>query len=245
MEEEEEKEGLFEDARKNKVVTDYTEEATLKSIEQSLERLQTDRLDIVYVHDVSPDFHGEEWTAKFEEAKKGAFRVLNRLREEGVIKSWGLGVNTTEPIERAMELEETKPDISLSATQYTLLQHEKALQNMMPTAEQNNVDIVVGSPYNSGVLLGGDHFNYEKAGSEILERVEQLKEIGQKHDVSLKAAALQFSTAHPAVKSVIPGSTRPDRIKEDLEMIQKEIPKSFWNELLERGLISPKAPLPH
>ncbi|ARI75680.1 aldo/keto reductase [Halobacillus mangrovi] len=243
-EETEEKEGLFEDARANKVITDYTEDATKRSIEQSLERLKTDRLDMVFVHDVSPDFHGDEWIAKFDEARKGAFRVLSQLREEGVIRGWGLGVNTTEPIELAMELEETRPDVCLSATQYTLLNHDRALERMMKSAEEKDVDIVVGSPYNSGVLLGGDHYNYAKAGSDIISRVNQLKEIGQKYDVPLKAAALQFSIAHPAVKSVIPGSTRPDRIKEDLEMIQRDIPKEFWEELVNRGFVSEHAPLP-
>ncbi|MGI8313782.1 aldo/keto reductase [Halobacillus mangrovi] len=243
-EETEEKEGLFEDARDNKVITDYTEDATKRSIEQSLERLKTDRLDMVFVHDVSPDFHGVDWTAKFEEARKGAFRVLTQMREEGVIRGWGLGVNTTEPIELVMELEEARPDICLSATQYTLLNHDHALERMMKSAEEKDVDIVVGSPYNSGVLLGGDHYNYEKAGADIIGRVNQLKEIGQKYDVPLKAAALQFSTAHPAVKSVIPGSTRPDRIKEDLEMIQRDVPKEFWDELVNRGFVSEHAPLP-
>ncbi|WP_077623730.1 aldo/keto reductase [Sediminibacillus massiliensis] len=242
--EQEEKEGLFEYARDNKVITDYTEEATMRSIEQSLERLKTDRLDIVNVHDISPDFHGDEWISKFEEARTGAFRVLSRLQEEGVIRSWGVGVNTTEPIELAMSLQETQPNVSLSATQYTLLQHEHALQRMMPMAEKKGVDIIVGSPYNSGVLLGGEHYNYEKAGPDILERVSQLKEIGQKYDVPLKAAALQFSTAHPAVKAVIPGSTHPERIEEDLAMIRRDIPKDFWDELVDRGFISSKAPLP-
>lgn len=243
-EEEEDKEGLFQYARNNKVVTDYSADATRRSIEQSLDRLKTDRLDFVFVHDVSPDFHGDDWIAKFEEARTGAFRVLSELREQGVIRSWGLGVNTTEPIEIAMELKENKPDLCLSATQYTLLQHDRALERMMKTAEENDVGIVVGGPYNSGVLLGGDHFNYEKAGADIIGRVNQLKEIGDKHGVPLKAAALQFSTAHPAVKSVIPGSTRPDRIKEDIAMIQKEIPQAFWEELVEKGFVSEKAPLP-
>ncbi|WP_062514674.1 aldo/keto reductase [Halobacillus sp. KGW1] len=243
-EEEEDKEGLFQYARNNKVVTDYSADATRRSIEQSLDRLKTDRLDFVFVHDVSPDFHGDDWIAKFEEARTGAFRVLSELQEQGVIRSWGLGVNTTEPIEIAMELKENKPDLCLSATQYTLLQHDRALERMMKTAEENGVGIVVGGPYNSGVLLGGDHFNYEKAGADIIGRVNQLKEIGDKHGVPLKAAALQFSTAHPAVKSVIPGSTRPDRIKEDIAMIQKEIPQAFWEELVEKGFVSEKAPLP-
>ncbi len=241
----EEKEGLFEDARKNKVITDYTEDATLRSIEQSLERLKTGYLDVVYVHDISPDFHGDEWISKFDEARKGAFRVLTRLREEGVIKSWGIGVNTTEPIELALELDDANPDLCLQATHYTLLNHDRALQRLMPTAQEKDVGIVVGSPYNSGVLLGGSHYNYEKAPSEIITQVEQLNEIAKDHKVSLKAAALQFSTAHPAVTAVIPGSSRPDRIKEDLTSMKTEIPASFWQELVEKGYISPKAPLPN
>ncbi|MFJ6413202.1 aldo/keto reductase [Terribacillus sp. AE2B 122] len=243
--EEEDKEGLYEEGRKNKVITDYTEEATRRSIKQSLERLQTDRIDFVFVHDLSPDFHGDEWIAKFDEARKGAFRVLSRLRDEGVIKGWGLGVNTTIPIEVAMELEETQPDLCLSATQYTLLQHKKALQRMLPTAQEKGVGIVVGGAFNSGALLGGPYFDYKEASAEIKERVKQFEAIAQHHDVSLKAAALQFSTAHPAVAAVIPGSTRPERIKEDLAAMKAEIPKAFWQELLEKELISPEAPLPN
>ncbi|PKR77368.1 D-threo-aldose 1-dehydrogenase [Halalkalibacillus sediminis] len=243
--EKEEKEGIFQDGRPNKIITDYTEEATLKSIEQSLERLQTDRLDMVFVHDVSPDFHGDEWITKFDEARNGAFRVLNRLREEGVIQSWGLGVNTTEPIELALDLEESQPDVCLSATQYTLLQHEHALQRMMPKAEEKGVDIVVGSPFNSGVLLGGNHFNYADIPDEVLNQVRQLEEIADSYNVSLKAAALQFSTAHPAVRGVIPGSTRPEHNAEDVEMMKQEIPQAFWSELVDKGLISQHAPLPN
>ncbi|NIK11539.1 aldo/keto reductase [Alkalibacillus almallahensis] len=242
--EKENAEGLFEDGRQNKVITDYTEEATMKSIEQSLERLKTDHLDMVFVHDVSPDFHGDDWITKFDEARNGAFRVLSRLREEGVIKSWGLGVNTTEPIELAMDLEEAQPDVCLSATQYTLLQHEHALERMLPKAEEKGVDIIVGSPFNSGALLGGDHFDYAKADPNRLHQVKQLKEIAEDHNVSLKAAGLQFSTAHPAVKAVIPGSTRPEHTAEDIEMMNQDIPQSFWNELVDKGFISQRAPLP-
>ncbi|MDQ0158357.1 aldo/keto reductase [Alkalibacillus salilacus] len=242
--EKEDIEGLFEDGRQNKVITDYTEEATMKSIEQSLERLKTDHLDMVFVHDVSPDFHGDEWITKFDEARNGAFRVLSRLREEGVIKSWGLGVNTTEPIELAMDLEEAQPDVCLSATQYTLLKHEHALERMLPKAEEKGVDIIVGSPFNSGALLGGDHFDYAKADSNRLNQVRQLQEIAEQHNVSLKAAGLQISTAHPAVKAVIPGSTRPEHTAEDIEMMNQNIPQSFWNELVDKGFISQRAPLP-
>ena len=244
LDEKEEKEGLFEFGRQNKIQTDYTEAGTLKSIEDSLKRLKTDRLDMVYVHDVSPDFLGDEWITKFDEARNGAFKVLDRLRDEGVIKAWGLGVNTTTPIEIALELEHAHPDLSLSATQYTLLQHERALERMMPLAEEKGGGLVIGSAFNSGALLGGDFFDYKEITPEIKRKVEQFTHVARNHGVNLKDAALQFSSAHPAVKAVVTGSTRPDRIKEDLQAMTATVPAAFWQELIEMGLVSPKAILP-
>lgn len=244
LDEEEEKTGLFKTARKNKVLDDFSEEGTLRSIEDSLKRLNTDYLDMVFVHDISPDYLGDEWITKFDEARKGAFKALSRLREEGVIKSWGLGVNTAVPIELSMQLEEFQPDLSLSATQYTLMQHERALEHMMPLAEKNGMGLVIGGPYNSGALLGGDYFDYAEATDEAKNHVKALKEVADKHEVSLKAAALQFSAAHPAVTAIIPGSTRPEHIKEDIASMDVKIPQAFWEELVGNGLISEKAPLP-
>ncbi|MCM2677335.1 aldo/keto reductase [Alkalicoccobacillus plakortidis] len=244
-EETEEKDGLFEFGRTNKVITDYSAAATHRSIKQSLERLKTDRLDMVFVHDLSPDFHGDEWIAKFEEARTGAFRVLTELQEQGVIKGWGLGVNTTIPIELALQLEEAHPTISLQATQYTILDHENTLRRMMPEVEQKGMDIIVGAPYSSGALLGGESYNYGEVPPEIKAKIKQLKDVADRHGVSLKAAALQFSTAHPAVAAVIPGSTRPERIQEDLDALSAAIPDAFWQELIEKELISAVAPLPN
>ncbi|WP_252312122.1 aldo/keto reductase [Sinobaca sp. H24] len=240
----EEKSGLFELGNPNKIITDFSEDATLRSIEQSLERLKTDRLDFVYVHDLSPDFLGEDWKEHFETAKTGAFKVLTQLRKEGVISSWGLGVNTTEPIEMALELEDTLPDLCLQATQYTLLNHNDALERMMPSAEEKDVGIVVGAPYNSGALVGGSHYNYQQITPDIKKKVEQMQEIADHHKIELKSAALQFSLAHPVTKAVIPGSSRPDRMAEDIKATKEEIPASFWSDLKDRGLISEKAPLP-
>ena len=243
-EEEEKSDGLFNHGRANKIATDYTADATLRSIEESLTRLKTDRLDFVFVHDTSRDFLGDEWVAKFDEARTGAFRVLARLQDEGVINGWGLGVNTTEPIELAMDMDVAAPTMSLSATQYTLLQHERALQRMMPAAQEKGVGIVVGGPFNSGALLGGEYFDYAPIPPQVKERIDQLTAIARRYDVSLKAAALQFSTAHPAVAAVIPGSSRPERVAEDIAAMKAQIPGAFWDELLENKLISPQAPLP-
>lgn len=239
-----EKGGLFEFGRKNKIINDYSADATLRSIEQSLKRLKTDRLDFVYIHDIAQDFYGDDWLSQFETARTGAFRVLTRLREEGVIKAWGLGVNRVEPIELMLDLEEAKPNVSLLAGRYTLLDHERALQRVMPAAEKHNMDIVVGGPYSSGVLAGGTHFEYQKASPEIIAKVEKIKNMADRHQISIKAAALQFSLANPAVAAVIPGASRPERIAEDKAALNTVIPAAFWEEMREQKLIASHAPLP-
>ncbi|WP_445517864.1 aldo/keto reductase [Streptomyces sp. NEAU-174] len=239
-----EKGGLFEHGRPNKLVHDWTADATKRSIEDSLRRLRTDRLDIVWVHDVAQDFHGDEWLAVYESARTGAFRVLQQLRDEGVIKAWGLGVNRVEPIELTLDLDEPKPDAFLLAGRYTLLDHDRALQRLLPTAADQGVSLVVGGPYSSGVLAGGTHFEYQDAPAHIIERVARIKELAERHGVSVKAAALQFSLAHPAAAAVIPGATRPSRIAEDVAALDEAVPAAFWTELREAGLVSPLAPLP-
>ncbi|MFF9394244.1 aldo/keto reductase [Streptomyces griseoluteus] len=235
---------LFAHGRPNKILHDWTAEATERSIEGSLERLEVDRLDIVWVHDIAQDFHGDQWLGKFEEARTGAFRVLSRLRDEGVIKAWGLGVNRTEPVEITLELDEPKPDGFLLAGRYTLLDHAHALERLLPMAEQQDVGMVVGGPYSSGILAGGTHFEYQDAPPEIVERVKRIKEIADRHGVPIKAAALQFSLGHPVSDAVIPGATKPSRISEDLSALREDIPVEFWRELREAGLVSPLAPLP-
>ncbi|MFB6773889.1 MULTISPECIES: aldo/keto reductase [unclassified Streptomyces] len=239
-----EKGGLFEHGRPNKLVHDWTADATKRSIEDSLRRLRTDRLDIVWVHDVAQDFHGDEWLAVYESARTGAFRVLQQLRDEGVIKAWGLGVNRVEPIELTLELDEPKPDAFLLAGRYTLLDHDRALQRLLPTAADQDVSLVVGGPYSSGILAGGTHFEYQDAPAHIVEKVARIKELAGLHGVSIKAAALQFSLAHPAAAAVIPGATRPSRIAEDVAALDETVPAAFWADLREAGLVSPLAPLP-
>jgi len=238
-----EKGALFESGRRNKIIYDYSEKGTLRSIHDSLERLGVDRIDFVWIHDVARDFFGDEWIAKFEAARTGAFRALTRLREEGTIKAWGLGVNKVEPCELAIEMTENRPDAFLLAGRYTLLDHERALQRLMPAAAEADVDIVVGGPYSSGILAGGIHFEYAKPSPEILAKVERLKGIAQRYQVPLKAAALQFALAHPAVAAVIPGASRPERIAEDHAALKAVIPDDFWHELRKQSLVASTAPL--
>ncbi|MEE4598025.1 aldo/keto reductase [Streptomyces sp. DSM 41524] len=240
-----EKGGLFEHGNPNKVLHEWTADATERSIEGSLRRMGVDRFDILWVHDIAQDFHGDAWVQKFEEARTGAFRVLSRLRDEGVIKAWGLGVNKTEPIEMTLALDEPKPDGFLLAGRYTLLDHAHALQRLLPMAQERDVDMVVGGPYSSGILAGGTHFEYQQAPPEIIEKVKRLKALVDKHGISIKAAALQFSLAHPVAAAVIPGATRPSHVAEDVAALHETVPAAFWHDLRAAGLVSPAAPLPN
>ncbi|MBV7652396.1 aldo/keto reductase [Streptomyces albidoflavus] len=129
-----EKGGLFAHGWPNRMVDDYSADATLRSVEDSLKRLGTDRLDIVWVHDIAQDFHGDHWLHHFETARTGAFRALSKLRDEGVIGAWGLGVNKAEPIELTLDLDEPRPDGFLLAGRYTLLDHDRALQRLVSAA---------------------------------------------------------------------------------------------------------------
>ena len=173
------------------------------------------------MHDVAQDFYGDEWLAVFESARKGAFKALDRLRDEGVIKAWGLGVNRVEPIELLLALEGPRPDGFLLAGRYTLLDHARALQRVMPMVAEHELAIVVGGPYSSGALVGGPNFEYAPAPPEILDKVARIKAIADRYGISMKAAGLQFALANPVVAAVIPGASRPSRIAEDRAALEE------------------------
>lgn len=239
-----EKGDVFANGRPNKVINDYSHDATLRSIDDSLKRLQTDHIDIVWVHDLAQDFYGDEWLTRFDEARTGAFRALDRLRDEGTIKAWGLGVNRVEAVELLLDLDGPRPDGSLLAGRYTLLDHDRALERLMPKVADRGLGIVVGGPYSSGALVGGPNFEYAPATPEILSKVAAIKAIADRHGVSMKAAGLQFALANPAVAAVIPGASRPQRIAEDTAALNEVIAADFWDELRQGDLVSASAPLP-
>ncbi|MHA3701116.1 aldo/keto reductase [Jatrophihabitans sp. YIM 134969] len=235
---------LFASGRPHPVVADYSADATLRSIEDSMTRLRTDRLDVVWVHDVAQNVHGDAWLDHLATCRTGAFRVLDRLRDAGVIGAWGVATNPTEPIELVLALDEVHPDGFLLACGYTLLEHDRALERLLPAAVSAGVDMVVGGPYNSGILAGGPHFDYGPPSDEVRIRVDRLRETTVAHGVSLKAAALQFCLAHPAAVAVVPGATRPGRVVEDAAAVAECVPAQFWQALRNDDLISPGAPVP-
>lgn len=220
---------------------DYSADGARCSVEDSLQRLGVGRLDIVYIHDLSPDMLGDEWNEHFATAMQGAAKALTELRDEGVIRGWGLGVNCIEPCLRA--LEESDPDVFLLATQYHLLDQSGA-GRLFPACLDRGVRVVVGSPFGSGILAGGAHYNYAEAADEQIRQRDRIAAVCDRYDVDIKAAALQFSAAHPAVASIIPGASRPERLPRNVALMQAPIPAGFWQALKTEELLPKDAYTP-
>lgn len=224
---------------------DYTASGVRRSIEDSLQRLGISSIDIVFIHDLSPDNGDmkENWKDYFKVAAKGAMPELTKMKEEGLIKGWGLGVNRIEPILETLKVAD--PDICLSATQYSLMYHEDALERLFPACEEKGVEIVVGAPLNAGFLAGIDRYNYWGEMPEgFKEKRKKMGDLAKKHGTDLRTAALQFSAAPDIVSAVIPGTRYPDQARQNVESMKVPIPKAFWGELVENKLISEKAPWP-
>jgi D-threo-aldose 1-dehydrogenase len=220
---------------------DYTADGVRRSIEDSLQRLGMARIDVAYIHDCAEDAHGDKWLEVFDTAMKGAAVALTQLREEGVIGGWGLGVNRVEPC--VMALERADPDVFLLAGRYSLL-NQPALDELFPRCAERGVNVVVGGPYNSGLIAGGKNFEYQEASPEKVAARDRLAAIAKSHNVDLRAAALQFCAAHPVVASVIPGTTKPARVAENVALMQAPIPAAFWQELKSEGVLPESAPVP-
>ena len=220
---------------------DYSHDGALRSVEDSLQRLGLNRLDIVYIHDCAADWLGEAWREQFDIAMAGAARALTRLREEGVIRAWGFGVNVVDPC--LLALEQADPDLFLIAGRYTLLDHT-ALAALLPACERRGARVVLGGPYNSGLLAGGATFNYETAAPEMAARAQAVAAVCARHGVDLKAAALQFCAAHPAVAAVIPGPRTAAEATQNAEMMLQPVPPALWGELKVERLLPQNAPVP-
>ncbi len=224
---------------------DYTADGTRRSIEDSLQRMGLAHLDIVFIHDLSPDNGDlkEKWTESFDIAAKGAMPALARLREEGVIKGWGFGVNTIEPCLRALDAGD--PDLFLLATQYSIVHHEDALNRLFPKCDERGVSIVVGAPLNSGFLAGRERYNYrEEVPPPIKAKGQRIAALAKEHGTDLRTASLQFCNAPPTVSSVIPGASTGQQVKENAASMTATIPAEFWAALKREKLIAGNAPTP-
>ncbi len=220
---------------------DYSADGTRRSIEDSLQRMGLARADIVYVHDIAEDAHGPGWRVPFREAMEGAGRALIRLREEGVIRAWGLGVNRVEACLCA--LDQSDPDLFLLAGRYTLLD-TSALDALFPACAARGVRVVAGGPFNSGLLAGGAHYDYVEPAPGVRARREAIARLCQSHGVDIRAAALQFCAAHPVVCCVIPGAKTPEKVRQNAALMTAPIPPGFWRALTGGGLLPAGAPVP-
>jgi D-threo-aldose 1-dehydrogenase len=232
----------------NDPLFDYTADGVRRSIEDSLQRMGLDRIDMLFVHDLSPDniLLPADWKNLFRVAEKGAFPALSRMREEGMIGGWGMGVNCPEPILQCMEVAD--PDICLLASQYSLVDHKFTLEEVFPKARLAGVSFVVGSSLNAGFLAGKPRYNYGKNNYAIpddrLARRRALQRIADKHGVDLRTAALQFSAAPDLAAALIVGASTADQILADVSATKTTIPSAFWDELKAEGLIEQAAPVP-
>ncbi len=232
----------------NNLRYDYTADGVKRSIEDSLQRLGVDALDVVFVHDLSPDnpWLPGPWEEQFEIARKGAFPALSRMRDEGVIKGWGLGVNSPEPILKLLDVADA--DVCLLARQYSLIDHENALHQVFPKARACGMAFVVGSSLNAGFISGSARFNYgkenDKIPAEVIEKREQLRAVAARYGVDLRTAALQFSIAPDVAAALIVGCSSPQQALADYTSLQTSIPQAFWSDLRSEGVIESDAAVP-
>ena len=231
----------FVDAAFARPYFDYSRDAVLRQVEESLVRLRRDRIDILYVHDIGALVHGVDHPARFREALDGAFPALAELKAQGVVGRIGIGVNE---IAVCLEtLAEVDLDLILLAGRYTLLE-QGPLERLLPLCLDRGVGVVVGGPFNSGVLAGGSHYDYAGVPPAVAARVQRMQALALRHGIALPAAALQFPLAHPAVVSVIPGARSAAEVRSNAAAMGEAIPAAFWAELKQEGLVHAGAPVP-
>ncbi|MGW3106529.1 aldo/keto reductase [Streptomyces sp. NPDC001100] len=216
-------------------VWDFTADGIRRTLDASLERLGLDRVDIVYLHD--PDDHADQ---VFREG----YPALEKLRAEGVVGAIGAGMNQAGMLTRFVQ--ETDVDVVLCAGRYTLLD-QSALTELLPSAVARGKSVVIGGAFNSGLLADPKPdatYNYAHAPAELLDRALRMKEAAERHGTTLRAAALAFCAAHPAVASVLVGARSEAEVRDCAEQFAAKVPDAFWQELRDTGLLPADAPVP-
>ncbi|PCI53795.1 MAG: pyridoxal 4-dehydrogenase [Alphaproteobacteria bacterium] len=231
----------------NDITYDYSYDGVMRSVEASLERLGIDRIDIILMHDIGRLTHGNNHDKHFSVAMESGYRAMDELRSSGVVKAIGLGVNEIEVCMASMD--HGYWDCFLLAGRYTLLE-QGGIQNFLPRCVEVGSSIILGGAYNSGILATGTrkggtvYYDYEPAPKEIISRVARIEDICEQYSVDMKAAALQFPMAHPAVSCVIPGMGSPNRIAQTIDLFNAPIPDEFWRNLKADGLLDQDCPIP-
>jgi len=226
-------------ADRSSFVYDYSYDGVMRSLEGSLQRLNTDRVDVVLVHDPDADKVDHE-----QDALNGAFPTLQDLRSQGVIKAVGAGMNQWQMEQRFAE--QADPDVFLLAGRYTLL--EQSSLGFLNLCAEKGIGLFLGGVYNSGILATGPQaeakYNYRNAPAEIMEKARKIQAVCTRYGVPLNVAALHFAQAHAAVSSLVVGAVKPSEVEANIEALSREVPPELWQELQETGLIDANAPLP-
>jgi D-threo-aldose 1-dehydrogenase len=226
-------------------VYDYSYDAAFREVEQSLMRLGIPRIDILLIHDVDVWTHGDGYEQRYKEAMEGSYKALRKLRDEGTVGAIGVGINEADVCARFAR--DGDFDCFLLAGRYTLLE-QGALDDFLPLCVEKNIGIMLGGPYNSGILatgaVPGAKYNYKDAPPEILAQVARIQAVCQRHGVPIAAAAIQFPLAHSAVASMIPGGVTPYEVSRNAALMQVKIPADLWAELKHEGLLRDDAPVP-
>lgn len=221
---------------------DYSYDGVMRSFEDSLQRLGLDQIDVLYMHDIGRDTHGEANAHWQPIAFGGGLKAMVELRAQGLVKAIGLGVNEVQVCLDA--LEHADLDCFLLAGRYTLLDHDSAVP-LLDACRQRGASLVIGGVFNSGILATGPTpgamFNYAPASAEILARARHIEHICQDHHVSLATAALHFPLRSEAVASVLLGVSNPRNLARNLEGLASDVPEQLWRDLEAEGLLNPKA----
>jgi D-threo-aldose 1-dehydrogenase len=238
----------FVDVPQKRIVFDYSYDGVMRSHESSLKRLGVESIDVLLVHDVDVWTHGsqEASDARIRELfERGGFRALVELRDAGLVKAIGAGLNEWQVCETLLSLGDF--DCFLLAGRYTLLEQD-SLISFLPLCQKRDVGIILGGPYNSGILatgaVEGARYNYKPAPPEILGRVRRIEGICADHGVRLIEAALHFVLGHPAVRTVIPGAVSAAEVQANVALLSRTLPAALWSDLKSAGLLRTDAPTP-
>jgi len=222
-------------------VFDYSYDGVMRSFEDSLQRLGLARIDILYVHDIGARQHEDAHPGIMGTFREGGYRALEQLRSSCQLAAIGIGVNEWEVLLEAIDWGDW--DVFLLAGRYTLLE-QNALDELLPRCLRSGISVVVGAPFNTGILAGRDTWNYRPPPAEIVGRVKMIKAICDSHRVPLVAAALQFPLAHPAVAAILPGPRNVDEFTANVKLLSYPIPPALWADLRNAQLLHPDAPIP-
>ncbi|WP_299141141.1 aldo/keto reductase [uncultured Tateyamaria sp.] len=224
---------------------DYTYDGTMRAFEDSLQRMALERIDICFIHDIDVFTRGDAQPEVFKQAMDGCWKALESLRDQGVVKAIGVGVNEWEVCHEALKQRDV--DCFLLAGRYTLLEQD-SLNAFLPLCEERGAAVVVGGGFNSGILatgaVEGAKYNYAPAPDDIMAKVRKIEAVCAEYNVPLPAAALQFVVAHPAVPSFLAGTRTVEQLTKNLDWFSHPIPAEFWADLKAKGLLRDDAPTP-